>query len=180
MYTDETKYERIVNTLKKSKPVLRSPDDIEEKVINRILQSKVKNKPASGFLDFLFGWVYVGWVRTGLVAASILLIVAFAYQQVVILKRVNNLNQQAIFIESQMITGSQDYSYTDLLYRLAGRKLPSGNNTVSEKQMKQILKSYNELQEKYKDLIKLIEENPELKVYVEQKLTESNKKKIKL
>ncbi|MCX6301465.1 MAG: hypothetical protein NTW82_04720, partial [Bacteroidia bacterium] len=116
----------------------------------------------------------------GLVAASILLIVAFAYQQVVILKRVNNLNQQAIFIESQMITGSQDYSYTDLLYRMAGRKLPSGNNTVSEKQMKQILKSYNELEEKYKDLIKLIEENPELKVYVEEKLMESNKKKIKL
>jgi hypothetical protein len=180
MNTDKTKYDRILNTLRKSRPVLRSPDDIGEKVINRILQNKMKNEPASGILDFLFGWVYVGWVRTGLVAASILLIVVFAYQQVVILKRVNNLNRQAIFIENQMITGSPDYSYTNLLFRLAERKLPSGNKTASEKQIKQILKSYNELEEKYKDLIKLIEENPELKIYVEEKLKESNKKKFKL
>ena len=48
--------------------------------------------------------------------------------------------------------------------------MPSGNKTVSEKQIKQILKSYNELEEKYKDLIKLIEDDPELKNYVEEKL----------
>jgi hypothetical protein len=180
MKTDETKYDRILNTLRKSKPVLRSADDIEEKVMDRILQNKKKEEPSPGILDLLFGWVYVGWVRSGLVAASVLLIIIFSYQQVVILKRVNNLNRQTIFIESQMITGGSDYSGIDLFYRLAGRKLPSGKITISEKQMEQIMKSYSEMQEKYKDLIRLIEENPELMNYVEEKLKENNKKKTNL
>jgi len=180
MNRDETKYDRILDLLRKSKPVLDSKEEIEEKVIRIITQKQDRKELSSGFLDFLFGWVYVGWVRMGLVAASILLIVAFAYQQVVILKRVNNLNRQAIFIESQMITSNPDYSYTNLLFKLAGQKLPSGSTTVPEREMKKILKSYNELQEKYKNFIKLIEENPELKVYIEEKLMESNKKKINL
>jgi hypothetical protein len=50
----------------------------------------------------------------------------------------------------------------------------------SEKQMEQIMKSYSEMQDKYKDLIRLIEENPELMNYVEEKLKENNKKKTNL
>ncbi len=180
MNTDETKYDRILNILRKSKPVLNPTDNIEEKVMKRIMQKQEKEEPSPGILDFLFGWVYVGWVRTGLVAASVLLVIAFSYQQVLILKRVNNLNRQTIFVESQMITGSSDNLDADFYYKLAGRKLPSGNITISEKKMEQIIKSYNELQEKYKDLVKLIEEDPELMKYVKDKLTENNKKKFNL
>ncbi len=180
MSTEETKYDRILNILRKSKPVLRSPGDIEEKVMKRIIQKERKEEPSPGFLDFLFGWVYVGWVRIGLVAASVLLIIAFAYQQAVILRRINTLNRQAIFIGNQIVTENSDDFGTNLFYRLAGQKLPAGNRTISEKQMEQMMKSYNELQEKYKDLIKLIEENPELMNYIEKKLTESNKKKFNL
>ena len=51
---------------------------------------------------------------------------------------------------------------------------------ISEKQVKQVIKSYNELEKKYKDLIKLIEDDPELMKYIEEKLIENNKKKFKL
>jgi flagellar capping protein FliD len=67
-----------------------------------------------------------------------------------------------------------------MLYKLAGRKLPKGNITISERKMKQFMNSYNELQDKYKDLVKIIDENPELKKLIEEKMSEKNKKKFNL
>ena len=46
--------------------------------------------------------------------------------------------------------------------------------------MNELLESVNELQIKYKDLEKLIEEDPELKKLIEEKLIENNRTKIKL
>ncbi len=180
MNSDEIKYTRILNILRKSKPVFHSADDIEDKVMKRIMRKEEKQEPSPGILNFLFGWVYIGWVRRGLVAASIILVIAFVYQQTVILKRINNLNRQAVFIESQIITGSSDNSDAAFLYRLAGRKLPAGKINISEKQVKRLMKSYSELEAKYKDLIKLIEEDPHLRKYVEEKLDESSKKKFNM
>ena len=79
MNSDEAKYDRVLDLLRKSRPVLDSKEEIEEKVIRIITQKQDKKEISSGVLDFLFGWVYVGWVRTGLVAASVLLIIAFVY-----------------------------------------------------------------------------------------------------
>ena len=46
--------------------------------------------------------------------------------------------------------------------------------------MKELLESVNELQVKYKDLEKLIEEDPELKKMIERKMEENNRTKINL
>jgi hypothetical protein len=46
--------------------------------------------------------------------------------------------------------------------------------------MKELLDSVNDLKIKYKDLMNLIEEDPELKKYIENKLIENNRSKIKL
>jgi len=46
--------------------------------------------------------------------------------------------------------------------------------------MKELLESVNELQVKYKDLEKLIEEDPELKKMIERKMKENNRTKINL
>jgi len=180
MNSGETDYERVLATLRRSKPVLRSPDETAEKVMNRILRDQAPGKASSGILDFLFGWVFVGWVRTSLVAASVILVLGFVYQQAVILKRVNNLNSQAVFIEDQIITGNTAIPDAALFYQLAGRKLNSGNINISERQMKQIMRSYKELEEKYSDLLNLIEKNQALKKYIEEQLSENDKKKSNL
>jgi hypothetical protein len=180
MNNDEMKYNNVLNILRKSKPVLNNLNDIEEKVFDRIKRKTSRREHPQGILDFLFGWVYIGWVRSGLVAASVILIIVFLYQQAVIIKRINILNRQSVFIENQINAGSTDNSEAFYLYRLAGRKMNSGSITISERQMKRLMKSYSELEEKYKDLIKLIEDDPELMKYVEGKLNESNKVKFKL
>ncbi len=180
MRSKETKYEKILNILKKSKPVLSNINDLEENVINMILQKQKTKDRSFNILDVIFGWVYVRWVRTVLVTASVVLILAFVYQQTVILKRINNLDSRAIFLENRMVTGEESNGDRTLFYKLSGRILPSRGITISEKQLNQIIDSYNELEEKYRDLIKLIEEDPELKNYVEEKLGEKNKKKLNL
>jgi hypothetical protein len=180
MESEEKKYRKILNILKKSKPVLQNTSDLEENVINMILQKqKTKDRPFN-ILDVIFGWVYVRWVRTVLVTTSVLLILVFVYQQTIILKRINNLDSRAIFLENQMVSGEENDGDRTLLYRLSGRILPAKGITISEKQFDQIINSYNELEGKYKNLIKLIEEDPELKKYVEEKLNEKNKKKLNL
>lgn len=180
MNSGKVDYERVIATLRSSKPELRSPEETTEKVMNRILMDQASGKASSGILDFLFGWVYVGWVRTSLVAASVILVLGFVYQQAVILKRVNNLNRQAVYIEDQIITGNNTIPDAALFYQLAGRKLNSGNINISERQIRQIMRSYKELEEKYSDLMNLIETNPALKKYVDEQLSESNKEKFKL
>jgi hypothetical protein len=181
MKEEEKKYERILRILRDSKPVLSNPEDIEENVIRRI-QKPIKSKQKEfDFFDYLFGWVYIGWVRTGLVAASVLIISVFAYQQSLILKRINTLEKQTVISGNQFVTETNaDVEEKMMLYKLTGRKLPKGNITVSEKKMKQFMNSYNELQDKYKDLVKIIEENPELKKLIEEKLSEKSKKKFNM
>lgn len=181
MITEDNKFERLLNILRESKPILDNRENIEEKVIERILQARKKEENSSNIFDYLFSWVYVGWVRRSLIAASILIVILFGYQQAMILKRVNNLAARAIFNESLMTSGSTDYIGDKLLlYKLIGNKPDDKQITISERQMKRLIESINELQLKYNDLIKLIEENPELKKYIDENVTKNNRKKLKL
>lgn len=176
----ENKYNRLLAILRKSKPALLTPERTMDAVMNRILKEQAGKKASPRFLEFIFGWVYIGWVRTSLVAASVILVLAFVYQQAVILKRINNLNRQAVFIESQIITSYANVPNAAVLYQIAGRKFTPGGRSITEKQIRQILRSYRDLEEKFNDLMKLIEGDPALKKYVEEQLSENSKEKLKL
>ena len=181
MMTEDNKFERLLNVLRESKPNLDNPEDIEEKVMERILQTRNKEEKSSDIFDYLFSWVYIGWVRKSLIAASVLIVIIFGYQQTMILKQMNNLAARTIFNESLMTTGiADDIGDKLLLYKLTGSKQNDKQITISERQMKRLIKSFNELQFKYNDLIKLIEENPDLKKYIDENMTKNNKKKLKL
>ena len=177
MIMESEKYNKILKVLRESKPVLDSTGDIEKEVIKRI--SRVK-QPAFNFseaIDTLFGWVYIGWVRRTLITASVLLVMVFIYQQGVMFKQISFLSRQIIYTGGEMqVSADNQVERLLLMYRKSGRGFPSRSVTISEKQM-------NELQEymkKYKDLEKLIEEDPELKQLIEKKLIEFNSPKVKL
>ncbi len=174
-------YDRILKTLRKSKPQLTGIEDIEENVMRRILLQEAKKGHSKNLFYYLFSWVYVGWVRTSLVAASILIVILFGYQQAMILKRVNSLTEREILKESLMVTGT-DYEIRDklLLNKLTEGKSHDRQVKISERQMKRLIKAVNELQLKYDDLMKVIEDNPDLKKYIDEKLTENNRGKLKL
>lgn len=181
MEPESEKYNKVLNLLRKSKPVLVSTEDIEKEVISRISKAQKPKLSLSDIIDFMFGWVYIGWVRRSLLTASLVLVLVFVWQQSIILKQINFLSRQIIVTEGVTVNSpSQQVGKLLILYKRSSTGFPSRNITISEKQLNQLLESVNELKVQYKDLLNLIEENPELKKYIEDKLGENNRIKTNL
>jgi len=178
MMDNTGKYERITEVLRRSEPQLPDPVLFEEKVMGMIREKKTH--PGFPVLDCLFGWVYIGWIRNVLVTASFLLITVFAFQQSMILKRIGTLEKQVVYpgVLTDNIKASLDNVRNVLCsYPVKG---PVTALKIPEKEMKKIFESLNELQSRYRELIILINENPELKKYIEDRLNENERKKFNL
>jgi hypothetical protein len=181
MKTESEKYNKVLEILRKSKPVLDTTEGIEREVIKRITASSKQSFNVSDLIDFLFGWAYIGWVRRSLIAASVVIVMVFVWQQGIILKRIDFLSRQTMIIDGgSMSTPSDIIEKKLIMYKLTDKKINSRKISISEKQMNQLLESVIELESKYKDLKNLIEEDPELRMYIEKKLKEKNSTKINL
>lgn len=178
---EENKYNSVLNILRKSKPVLTGTNKIEERVLNEIQLPRKKDVEGFNLFDYLFGWVYIGWIRKALITVSFSLIALFIYQQVLILKRIDMLENQTVAAGSQFVRMNQaepnNIITTDNLRRL---RLKTGRIVLDKRQINELMNSYNEMEHKYKDLIRVIEDDPELKKLLEEKLSEKNKKKFNL
>jgi hypothetical protein len=175
------KYDKVINLLGKSKPKLDSTMDIEREVVRRISEIDNSGINFSGVIDFLFGWVYIGWVRRSLIAASVVLVMIFVYQQSVILKRIDAISRQTIVTDiGSVSTPADQFEKMMTVYKMTGLIFQSKTITISERQMKELLETVKELQTKYGDLEDLIQGDPQLKRLIEQKLIDSNRNKINL
>jgi len=175
------KYKKVLNLLRNSKPVLDSTEDIEIEVIKRIKENDRPGFNLLNAIDFLFGWVYIGWVRRTLITASIALVLVFVFQQGVILKRIEILSKQTIVpVMENVTTPTAEIEKLLVKYKNSGRRFPSKTITISEREMKELLESVKELQLKYKDLEDIIEGDPDIKRLIEKKLNENNHAKINL
>jgi hypothetical protein len=171
-------YKKVVEILKNSRPDLVRPEEIEKEVIKRIQNKNRTTRRFSDFIDSLFGWVYIGWVRRSFITAAVIMVSVFVYQQALILKQVNNISKQPVVISGEPVPGSlSEISKKLTLYKISNKLSPSNEINISEKQLEQIIESYNSLQTKYKNLLRIIEENPELKKYINSKLNENKKYK---
>jgi hypothetical protein len=181
MKTESEKYNKVLKILRNSRPQLDSTGDIEREVINKIARAHQNRLNLSEIIDFLFGWVYIGWVRKSLILASVILVLVFVYQQGVILKRIDLISRQTVVTNKEIVsTPTDEIEKLLLVYKNSGRRFPSKTITISEKEMKDLLESVKELQIKYKDLENLIEGDPELKKLIEKKLVENNRVKTNL
>lgn len=181
MKPDDEKYKKLIRLLKDSEPALNNPGDIEREVIRRITSVRPLGNRISDMLDFLFGWVYIGWIRKTLITASLVLVFVFIYQQAAILKRIDFLSRQTIIIDKNNIPKrSDDFERMLTNYRNSSMRFPAGDITFTGKQLRELFDTINQLQIKYKDLQNLIESDPELKKIIEKKLLENSGLKTKL
>jgi hypothetical protein len=177
----EDKYEKMIELLKRSEPVLKEKDELVVRIMRSIKEERVKVKPAEIFTDILFGWVYIGWMRRVMVTFAALIIIFFAYEQAVIMKRINVLSGKS-YIESGIVRASMSGEIADVISRykfFRKRHLP-GEINVSEKEIDMLINSINDLQDRYRDIFELIENDPELKKYIELRINriEISKPKI--
>jgi hypothetical protein len=178
METDNIKYEKVLNLIKNSNPELEENESITEDVMRQIRKEKSRVKLSELMIEFLFGWVYIGWVRKSMITATVLIIVFFAYQQVYILHRINELSDNKVPGISQILTtGKDDFVNRILVYKLRGASRPGDKLPVSEKEIDEMINSMNSLKIKYKNVFDLIEKDPQLKKYVEEKISESKRPK---
>lgn len=176
MTADNDRYKKIMEILRSSRPDLTGPDEIENEVINRILQKNLQPVWFSDLTESLFGWIYIGWMRRCLVGAAVILIAIFVYQQAFIFKQVKNISKQVVITGNETGQGSSSALDKRLtLYKISSRLSPGGETKISESQIKELLDSFYDLQIKYKDLLRIIEEDPELKIYIEKKLNHEKK-----
>ena len=181
MKKSNEKYDEVLELLKRSRPILDSTDTIEERVIRRI---SVRNKAGFEFsflAELIFGWVYIGWVRRSLITAAVVLVLVFVYQQGAILTEISCLRSQVVSTAIQTGNFSADnISKKLLLYRHPVIRSRYENLAVSESQIMELIKSMDQLKNEYHDLLKLIDEDPELKNLIEKRMTEINNGKVKL
>jgi hypothetical protein len=178
MTKENDRYKKIMEILRNSRPDLIQPEGIENEVIRKIQNKDQKSGTVSDFIESLFSWVYIGWVRRSLVGAAVVLVAVFIYQQGFILKQVRNISERVVNIGNEQVSvPSSEFARRLTLYKMSPRLAPAGEIRVSEKQLEDILNSYDELLVKYKDLIRIIEEDPALKQYIENKLNEEGNKK---
>lgn len=178
MTQENDRYDKIVRVLKNSRPELPHPEEIENEVIGRIQRYGQRSGTLSDFIESLFSWVYIGWVRRSLIGVSVVLVAIFVYQQAFIFREVKNISRKVV------ITGNAASPFASstidkrlMLYKMSTKISPEADIRISESQLEDLLKSYNDLQVKYKDLLKIIEENPELRKYIENKLNEERNRK---
>jgi len=177
MKPDNEKYNKVIDLLRNSKPSPGDTAGIEREVIRRVSSSRSPGSVLSEALDFLFGWVYIGWIRRSLIAASFALVFIFISQQAVILKKIDFLSRHTIIINHNQ-TQPGDFEKLLTEYRNSGRRFSSKSFTFSEKELKELFDSVNEMQIKFKDLENMINEDPELKKLIEKKL--DSRKRINL
>jgi hypothetical protein len=181
MDEENEKYKKVVDILRNSRPALQSSADIESEVLRRIQKKNPLLTAVSDALEFIFGWVYIGWVRRSLIALSVALVLIFVYQQGTILKRIDILSRQVVIKNnSNNPISAEEIEKLLTIYKNSGRKFPSKSIDISDKQINELIESLDELRVKYKDLENLIESDPELKRMIEQKLVDNERSKFNL
>lgn len=176
MRVGDKKYEDVLKLLRNSKLVFTDIEAVTEKVMRQIQEEKSKFSLMELIVEFLFGWVYIGWVRKSMITAVLVVALLFVFQQAIILRRINDLSGQRIQTGTLLKTNmTDDLTNKMLIYRIAGKKLSDGKVKVSEKEIDEMIRSLNNLQVKYKDIINLIEDDPQLKKYIEDKMKENKK-----
>lgn len=176
MTKESEKYDLIVNMLKKSRPVFTEPEKVTDKVMRQIQEDKSRVSFMDLLVDYLFGWVYIGWVRRSMVAVTLIIAVLFVYQQGAIMKRINDLSDRKINNGDLLMTGyTEDIKNKMLIYTITGKKITDAKITASKKEIDEMISSINKLQVKYKDLFRIIENDPQLKEYIENRMKETNK-----
>ena len=181
MNDSDEKYRQIITLLKNSKPKVRDGKDIEREIMTRISSMSKRKQADFTVFDLLFGWTEIVWIRRSLITVSAMLVILFVYQQSLIVKQINWLSGQIVTNNGEMVRSSlSEYSGRIKLLKISGSRIQDEKNTISTEQLDLLLESLEKLRTDYDNLMKIINENPELKELVDKKMNEAEYEKIKL
>ncbi|HLP73456.1 MAG TPA: hypothetical protein VK155_11180 [Bacteroidales bacterium] len=181
MKTGEEKYREVIKALKNSAEDPLRVTEIEEAIIRSVSEPGKSGSEKQGVLDFIFGWIWIGWVRTSLITASFCLVIFFVWQQNNILNKIEKL-QSEIRQNDRMITYNPSLSLERklLLNRISEDESLTEKITIDRSDLLRMIDSLEIVQNRYRNIMELIGNDPALKKAVEQKLGKSNKQGLNL
>jgi hypothetical protein len=170
---NSAKYDKLITMLRNSKPGLDSTAGIERVVMEKI-SGKVKSESFfSRIPELVFGWVYVGWVRRSLIAASFIMLVFFVWQQNSIMNQIDYLGRQ---IDGRMATYNPSGALEKKLILFRNRNQVA----IPAEDLNQLLDSLKDARLKYRDIMNVIEGDSILKKALEDKLKKNLGSKFNL
>ena len=181
MTKEKNDYKRIIELLKKSEPNFDQQAQTEEYILRQIEKKGLQGSKLRELAEVLFGWAYNLLARRILITASIVLVGIFVIQQLVLVKQVRSISRQVVVLKNKTESSViPDLDSRLELYKVSGRFNVGGNIRISGRELEKLIEEYSTLDGKYQDLLKIINENPDLKSYVEKKLEEREKTKSEL
>jgi hypothetical protein len=181
MDQEQEKFDNVMKVLRRSQPDMGDIEQFSEKVMRKIRQERTRVSLPELIYEFIFGWVYVGWMRRAMVTASICLMLFFGYQQTVTLKRIESLSLRSVIDADLMKTGMNS-TLPDRWkpYTIFGNRTNEGRMEIPENKLDKFIESVNKFQEQNEEIFRLIESDPKSKEYVYERLNKNVSVKTKI
>jgi hypothetical protein len=176
---EEKDYRKLVEALRKSEPDTGSTSGIEMAVMEAIAQKKAKLTTGERISEFLFGWMDVPWVRRSLIAASFALLGFFVWQQNDIIRQINDLNL-SLKNNNRMIRYDPSAAMEKRQSLIRFSRDRSRGYYVQEEDLLRLVDSLNLMNIRYRKLMEILNDNPELKKNVEEQFDKNMQPRIKL
>ncbi len=139
--------DKLIRQLRMYRPEIAGREELKES----ILQKTVKKTRQ---VDYIFGWTEIGWLRRSLSIASILIIGLFVGQQLLVIDRINNIEERMVSFNTDKILQFQreNVILNSLILEDPEASHLSDSISVSTYDLMQLLRDYRELQHKYEKM----------------------------
>jgi hypothetical protein len=174
MGTNDDLYKKVITSLGEHHNEPPHPSNLSARIMERIATEKRGEKITFGILAMIFGWTLVPWVRRTMTVAALLLVVLFGYQQLELIAGLKDLSAKM----SENVAGievkpaSSGGEYRSLLM-LEGRFSSRDSVSVSVNDIQNLINSYQELEESYEKIYRILKKNPELLQRIEKEFGET-------
>lgn len=148
MKQDADKYNKVIELVKRNEPEIGDKEQLKYAILRGIKNTGRKAHPLHTFLDLVFGWVDVYWIRWTVTSVAMVIIGIFLIQQITISNRISSLEKQLISFEHfRERDPDSQRSYHRVLLKLYSPSLLD-SITVSRSDLEALLIDYRKLIEK--------------------------------
>jgi len=149
----EKQVNELFDKLRSHNPELKERDAMIRNIMDDTSE-KVRDKGINPVLNFLFGWTDHLWVRRGLVTISLALVFVFVFQQFRIVNRIGQLENRMVESNTEQIVRQQgEHVLMNSVIMKEFEESEFGDSLlVADKDLRELIISYSELQQRYKEL----------------------------
>lgn len=141
------KLDKIIERIRSHNPGLEDRKELIDSIMSATGKDNSRNWQ-------VYNWTEIAWLRRSLSIASVIIVLFFCGQQVLMTNRIDKLEKRMISINTDNILQYQreNVMANSVLYRDADRKTLADSIKVATDDLLDLVKSYRDLQLKYENV----------------------------